>query len=83
MAHAAVVSLQQKLQEMRKDGKSRYPRLCQTVSSWHAFLEDSLSVRNAPEAMKHLEKWVKDLATQLLDGINCSLKSIKFESVPG
>ncbi|XP_010327076.1 putative late blight resistance protein homolog R1B-14 isoform X1 [Solanum lycopersicum] len=70
MAHAAVVSLQQKLQEMLKGDDSRYPRLCEAVSSWHAFLEDSLSVRNAPEAVEHLEKWVEDLATQLLDGIH-------------
>ncbi|KAM3287208.1 hypothetical protein P3S67_020638 [Capsicum chacoense] len=70
MAHAAVVSLQQKLQEMLKGDNSCYREIRQAVSSWHAFLEDSLSVTSAPEAVDYLEKRVKYLATQLLDSIN-------------
>ncbi|XP_049402501.1 putative late blight resistance protein homolog R1A-10 [Solanum stenotomum] len=70
MAHAAVVSLQQKLQEMLKGDNSRYPALRQAVSSWHAFLEDSLSIRNAPEEVELLEKHVKWMATELLGSID-------------
>ncbi|KAM3343502.1 putative late blight resistance protein R1B-14 isoform X1 [Capsicum galapagoense] len=70
MAHAAVVSLQQKLQEMLEGDNSCYHEIRQAVSSWHAFLEDSLSVTSAPEAVDYLEKRLKYLATQLLDSIN-------------
>ncbi|KAM3204005.1 hypothetical protein P3L10_027414 [Capsicum annuum] len=70
MAHAAVVSLQQKLQGMLKGDNANYLALRQAVSCWHAFLEDSLLVRSAPEAVDYLEKRVKCLATQLLDSIN-------------
>ncbi|PHU04268.1 hypothetical protein BC332_25090 [Capsicum chinense] len=70
MTHAAVVSLQQKLKEMLKGGDFHYLELRQAVSSWHAFLEDSLSVTSAPEAADYLEKQIKYLATQLLDSIN-------------
>lgn len=47
MAHTAVVSLQQKLQEMLKGVNSCYTRLRQAISSWYAFVEDSLSIRGA------------------------------------
>ncbi|XP_006366309.1 putative late blight resistance protein homolog R1B-12 [Solanum tuberosum] len=70
MAHAAVISLQQKLQELLKGDNSRYPALRQAVSSWHAFLADSLSIRNAPEEVEHLEKQVKCMATELLGSID-------------
>lgn len=70
MAHAVVVSLQKKLQETLKGDNSCYPALRQAVSSWHAFLEDSLLKRNTPEAVEHLEKRIKYLATELLDSIN-------------
>ncbi|XP_055809107.1 putative late blight resistance protein homolog R1A-10 [Solanum dulcamara] len=76
MAHAAVVSLQQKLQQMLFL-QARFPLfdmnfrfLCRVVSTWHAFLEDSLSKRNAPEAVEHLESRVKYLVPQLLDCIH-------------
>ncbi|KAM3325058.1 putative late blight resistance protein R1B-14 isoform X2 [Capsicum chacoense] len=77
MAHAAVVSLQQKLHEMLVDENfwfvmldKNFRFLREVVSFWHAFLEDSLSKRNAPEAVEHLESRVKYLGTQLLDRIN-------------
>ncbi|KAM3341409.1 hypothetical protein P3S68_029044 [Capsicum galapagoense] len=77
MAHAAVVSLQQKLHEMLVDENfwfvlldKNFRFLREVVSFWHAFLEDSLSKRNAPEVVEHLESWVKYLGTQLLDRIN-------------
>ncbi|XP_055807568.1 putative late blight resistance protein homolog R1B-14 [Solanum dulcamara] len=70
MAHAAVISLQQKLQEILKGDNFHYPALRQAVSSWQAFLEDSLSIRNAPEAVEYLEKQVKYLATELLGSID-------------
>ncbi|KAM3324948.1 hypothetical protein P3S67_000072 [Capsicum chacoense] len=77
MADAAVVSLQQKLHEMLVDENfwfvmldKNFRFLREVVSFWHAFLEDSLSKRNAPEAVEHLESQVKYLGTQLLDRIN-------------
>ncbi|KAH0719855.1 hypothetical protein KY290_004777 [Solanum tuberosum] len=68
MAHDVVVSLQQKLQEMLVEKKFWF--LPEVVTIWRAFLEDSLSKQNAPEAVEHLESRVKYLATQLLDSIN-------------
>ncbi|PHU04251.1 hypothetical protein BC332_25073 [Capsicum chinense] len=77
MAHAAVVSLQQKLHEMLVDENfwfvmldKNFRFLREVISFWHAFLEDSLSKRNAPEVVEHLESRVKYLGTQLLDRIN-------------
>ncbi|PHT69762.1 hypothetical protein T459_24866 [Capsicum annuum] len=75
MAHAAVVSLQQKLQGMLKGDNANYLALRQAVSSWHAFLEDSLLVRSAPEAVDYLEKW-EEAVTAGSDSISEYLKKV-------